>query len=130
MRRRMLVTALVHVVALLAVNVSLTRAHDALVCIPPVAQTEAECIFDVWGYVYDIDGKPFLGIGVSDGGQSDISDARGFYAIHELGFGSYQLTASKHGCSSDVKTVQITVFTTLEENGHRQDFHMPCRISD
>ncbi|HEX9695659.1 MAG TPA: carboxypeptidase-like regulatory domain-containing protein [Actinomycetota bacterium] len=97
-------------------------------CIPPVVRTEAECIFDIWGYVYDVDGKPFPGIVVSDGGQSDITDTHGFYNVHAFGFDTYRLTASKHGCSSDVKTVQVTPATVLEENGNRQDFHMPCRI--
>lgn len=118
------------IIALLGSFAFQAHAHPTLVCVPTVAQTEAECMFDIWGHVYDLDGEPFPGIIVGDGGQSDISDANGYYAIHELGFGTYELTASKRGCSSDVKTVQITIFTVLQENGNRQDFHMPCRIGD
>lgn len=76
--------------------------------IASVAPAANASVLTISGIVKNPAGTPINGAGVSDGGQSSISGSDGIaghYSLQELGFGTYQLTASKQGMTSDVATV-------------------------
>lgn len=60
----------------------------------------------IQGYVYDAANRPLAGVLVSDGvGQSDLTDAMGFYAISETIPQTYNITYSRDGLVSFVRSV-------------------------
>lgn len=72
------------------------------------------------GIVNDPSGRALQGVTVSDGDQSSLTDANGYYSIQEVQFGTYFITAGRAGLTSATAVVTLTA---LSPNAN-QDFEL------
>lgn len=82
----------------------------------PAAQASPSFL-RISGIVHDPNQGPLEGVTVTDGTNSTITDAAGYYAIQELQFGNYFISASRAGLTSGTATVTLTaVAPTAHQN--------------
>lgn len=98
-------------------------------CVPPLVESEARCTFDIYGYVTDINGRPYPNVHITDGTHTTYTDARGFYDLWEIQMGNYFLSFDSPipGCYTGTHQV-TTTYRTILDGGTRHDAQLPCTV--
>ena len=99
-------------------------------CTAPLsAQSQAQCTFDIWGYVTYEDRSPAAGADLTDHvGSNASSAAGGFYDLYEMAPGTYEITAyapNQPGCEVS-RTVDDNAAAALMNGGTHVDLRLPC----
>lgn len=118
-------------VALMAAGLLLlapARPAHAAACVPPQnAGSQAQCTFDVWGYVHHADGMAAASAYVTDDfGHAVYTDGNGFYDLYELATGRFRITASLPEAGCFETAWADDGMGAIVNGGARVDFTLPC----
>jgi subtilisin family serine protease/uncharacterized membrane protein len=83
----------------------------------------------ITGSVTDAKGSPIVGVAVTDGTRTALTDALGSYSIGNVTPGNYQVTASKSGYQSSSLTVSVVSGTTAVANFSLSQIILPGSIT-